>query len=528
MADYYPLLAKAVAGLPQSTADSRRVIYERARRALLGQLRSISPPVPDVDIDRESQALDDAIAQIERELAPAEPAPIEIPAAPEPVLASEPSPPPPVAPPPPLNEVTPPEPAKITVESEPIAAEPSVSDTESPVVSAPPFVAPEPPHPAKERPAAPRAPDFSAERSTSIPRPAIRPIPPIPPRPPMPSLKGRIPAPIKPFEAPRLEPETARLPELKIDSPQANDSATSIDSFPPLEITDEPPTRIEQIRPSAPQPPAARNNKMRYGILALVLVVIVAGIAALAVKLKDRPEEILRSKPQQTTAEQPESPNKIVERIGAGQAPTAPVRPAQNAGSNSTRPSDAAPAGSIPVAQRAAMLVDAPEEPQKFKTFVGSSVWKLESVNRGQGQPLTQAVRAEADLGDSRMKVTILLQLNTDDNLPASHTMTIRFAPAPDSPFPQVDEIDMPQMRNEVSPSVDSLFGVVAKITQGMFLIGFSREPTLLTRNLEMLKMRGWLDIPMRLADGRIAKITIEKGPAGDRIVNDAFTAWGQ
>ena len=158
MADYYPLLAKAVAGLPQSTADSRRVIYERARRALLGQLRSISPPVPDVDIDRESQALDDAIAQIERELAPAEPAPIEIPAAPEPVLASEPSPPPPVAPPPPLNEVTPPEPAKITVESEPIAAEPSVSDTESPVVSAPPFVAPEPPHPAKERPAAPRAP----------------------------------------------------------------------------------------------------------------------------------------------------------------------------------------------------------------------------------------------------------------------------------------------------------------------------------------------------------------------------------
>ncbi|MDQ6702925.1 MAG: histidine kinase, partial [Pseudomonadota bacterium] len=41
MADYYPLLAKAVAGLPDSTAEARHAIYERARGALFGQLRNL-------------------------------------------------------------------------------------------------------------------------------------------------------------------------------------------------------------------------------------------------------------------------------------------------------------------------------------------------------------------------------------------------------------------------------------------------------------------------------------------------------
>ena len=65
MADYYPLLAKAVAGLPESTAESRRAIYERARKALLGQLRKIDPPIAEADIAREDSALDERHGQVE-------------------------------------------------------------------------------------------------------------------------------------------------------------------------------------------------------------------------------------------------------------------------------------------------------------------------------------------------------------------------------------------------------------------------------------------------------------------------------
>ena len=69
MADYYPLLAKAVAGLPDSTAEARHAIYERARGALFGQLRNLDPPVPEEAIEREAQALEVAVARLETEIA---------------------------------------------------------------------------------------------------------------------------------------------------------------------------------------------------------------------------------------------------------------------------------------------------------------------------------------------------------------------------------------------------------------------------------------------------------------------------
>ena len=41
MADYYPLIARAIAGLdPSAPGESRRALYERARAALIAQLRN--------------------------------------------------------------------------------------------------------------------------------------------------------------------------------------------------------------------------------------------------------------------------------------------------------------------------------------------------------------------------------------------------------------------------------------------------------------------------------------------------------
>ncbi len=66
MADYHSLLMRAVANLPNAGAPAtRKAIYGRARKALLEQLRSLRPPLPESDIGREESALDAAIAQIE-------------------------------------------------------------------------------------------------------------------------------------------------------------------------------------------------------------------------------------------------------------------------------------------------------------------------------------------------------------------------------------------------------------------------------------------------------------------------------
>src|SRR3712207_4147430 len=70
MADYYPLIARAVEGLPEQNPDQRHAVYERARTALIAQLRSLNPPLSEAEIQNESRSLDEAIDRVEADYAP--------------------------------------------------------------------------------------------------------------------------------------------------------------------------------------------------------------------------------------------------------------------------------------------------------------------------------------------------------------------------------------------------------------------------------------------------------------------------
>src|SRR3954468_16993387 len=70
MADYYPLIARAIAGLdPSAPGEARRALYERARAALIAQLRSVQPPLSESEITRERLSLEEAVRKVESEAA---------------------------------------------------------------------------------------------------------------------------------------------------------------------------------------------------------------------------------------------------------------------------------------------------------------------------------------------------------------------------------------------------------------------------------------------------------------------------
>src|SRR5712671_5390735 len=70
MADYYPLIARAISGLdPSAPGESRRALYERARAALIAQLRGVQPPLSESEITRERLALEEAVRKVESEAA---------------------------------------------------------------------------------------------------------------------------------------------------------------------------------------------------------------------------------------------------------------------------------------------------------------------------------------------------------------------------------------------------------------------------------------------------------------------------
>ena len=76
MPDYYPLIARAVGSLNPNTPEQRRVLYDRARKTLVDQLRINDPTLAQTNVKAESAALEAAIQRVERDFVrPAAPPP---------------------------------------------------------------------------------------------------------------------------------------------------------------------------------------------------------------------------------------------------------------------------------------------------------------------------------------------------------------------------------------------------------------------------------------------------------------------
>lgn len=67
-----------------------------------------------------------------------------------------------------------------------------------------------------------------------------------------------------------------------------------------------------------------------------------------------------------------------------------------------------------------------------------------------------------------------------------------------------------------------------ARVTPRMFMVALSANEVDAKRNVLLLKGKQWFDIPIVYEGGNRALLSIEKGPDGDRVFNDAFANWGQ
>ena len=67
--NYYQLIARTVKGLDKSSAQARNTVYQRARKALVAQLRFNQPALSNADIAKERLVLEEAIRKVEAEAA---------------------------------------------------------------------------------------------------------------------------------------------------------------------------------------------------------------------------------------------------------------------------------------------------------------------------------------------------------------------------------------------------------------------------------------------------------------------------
>jgi len=551
MTDYYPLIGKAVAGLEKNTGEARRVLYERARTALVGQLRNMNPPLTESEITRERLALEEAIRKVEAEAArrlrmePPRPDTLSgiRPGEAQQELARRAAAPPP-PPPSPRREAAPPPPPP-PPPSPPSLPLPSQRDDDvfrtleddegEPL---PPERAPEPPPPpprGRNRVFGDRPPltdeglrgfrdvvaevDALGEKAAQATKSARQ-------------AYAAVPADIPELDRvePRLEPSPPMRQPREVPAPPPAPP-------PPPPRPMEPPGRLAD-RPPPGRVPAPRHvsvlgegeegiepARSRKGLVAVLLTLfIILGIGLTAYVMRDRIAALTGAQrwlaPQAQRDAAPSRP-KITDRIGPNGQPSTPPAPSQQ---QQTTPSQQ----QLPaVAQRVVLYEEDPADPNG-KRYVGSAVWRTETVNPGSGLAPELAVRCDIEIPERRLSMSVSMRRNTDQTLPASHTVEIMFNLPADFPFGGISNVPGLLMKQAEQTRGAPLSGLAVKVTSGFFLLGLSAVETEKTRNLELLKERSWFDVPIVYNNGRRAIIAVEKGTPGERAFKEAFAAWGQ
>ena len=507
MTDYHPLIARAVEGLDRSTGEARRALYERARTALVTQLRGVDPPLSESEITKERLALEDAIRKVEADAA-----------------------------------------RKARAEQR----------------------APAAPLPRRDRPAA----DGGRVETRRPEPPAAKPVPSTPAEPATPRGTAQ------PSARERLLNARAQTPSIKRDgikgfrdvvsevhdlggaSAKAAQSARDIRDFytpPPYPAADDE-DESHALNDYATEGDAddlsaephggwqARNRQPSFGhedeealhgakqpeeeehvpprparnyrglIKIAVAVIIVIGVLATLSWQWPRIAGVFHSV-SQIGARQPAAPS----REAASQPKFSGRVPQEGA---SQAPAGQAANQAVPaVAQRVVLYEEDSNDPQG-KRYVGSVIWRTETVSPGPGLAPELAVRADVEIPERHITMTWSLRRNTDPALPASHTIEILFNLPADFPGGGIANVPGILMKQSEQARGTPLAGLAVKVTNGFFLIGLSAVEADQQRNIQLLKERSWFDIPIVYTNGGRAILALEKGTPGERAFADAFAAW--
>jgi hypothetical protein len=555
MADYYPLIAKAVSGLDKSTGEARRALYDRARTALLAQLRGVEPALSEPDITRERLALEEAIRKVEAE-------------------------------------------AARRSRGEPLATRSQSRHEQDPRTEAPSDQQEDLPNPLPRydlrasRPTLGASTDDDGDRSdgeetrqavtlsAAAARPEARQ---------MDEPRGRTPrVPSSSGEASRAEGTqwTRGAPSLseqglkafrdETGEAEALESATAPPSYPHEAVVRSYQTTKseERFEPRSSSRPEARGEPRIEQGSEQPLRRSSREIVRPPTSIKRHDDAQARSFPRVIRAEQaqerlpehplgqtwndaPRSTNRMVAVVvlallvltiagagywwsddiltlirGTSNPPQSADQAAPTEGSTSGKIAERAPSTPNPsegalLAQKVVLYEEDQANPNGTQ-FIGTAVWRTERVAPGPGQQPDVVVRAEIEIPEQKVQVRMSLRRNDDKQLPASHTVEIVFTLPPDFLHGGIQNIPGILMKQGETTRGVPLNGVAVKVTTNFFLIGLSSVDADMQRNVQLLKERSWFDIPVVYADGKRAIIAVEKGIPGERAFTEAFATWGQ
>lgn len=497
MAEYYAVLKKAVGGLESGSADARRAVYDKARNALISQLKAIDPPLAASEISRQRLELEEAIRRVERETASEGRAPLrprQESAGAAPNIAPEPQAPPPA---PERGDLTPQDLFRQAIEK---------AETRSTGSS----------RPAERAPV--RGVSRIDERAEEVDLRATR------ERDERAEQQG---------EDHKRDPIVGREADIVVPRPPLA-SESNLSPEPSFDQRDNP-IRGSRSTPSdsaeigdVVAAPAARRSRLPTILLGVLIVGMIGGLGALGWSQRTVISDLLANF-DTGGAEDSVQP----ETVSVAPDDAAPKSGDRVSGETEVEP-DAiaeaitdAPDGSSDtlVAQRAVLF----EEPLDAAA-AAAGVVEIDAVvtwRYVEGGPNGPEIEASLEVPDRGMNVRIVIRRNGDPGLPASHLVETNTETPADFPGKTISNVPRLIMKLSQDERGQPLVGAAAKVADGFFWIALSSAKVDVDRNMTYLRDRSWIDLPLVYETGQRAILTFEKGAAGERIFERALSAWG-
>jgi hypothetical protein len=280
--------------------------------------------------------------------------------------------------------------------------------------------------------------------------------------------------------------------------------------------------QISEEEFEAPAPRRSYRDLIRVGA-ALVLLLGVCGVLAwqwpkMAAFYHNLRSPAATEVTSDNTTASTESHSKFTDRIEPG---------GQNQQSATLTPSTPNAAPAAAVAQHVVLYEEDPPNPEP-KRYVGSAIWRTEMISPGEGRPPELAIRADVEIPERGIAMTMLLRRNTDKDLSASHTVEITFRLSKEFPEGGIYSVPGFMMKQGEGERGIPIAGSSVKVTDGYFLIGLSSIEAAKDRNIQLLRDREWFDIMLVYNNKRRAILALEKGAAGDAVFQQAFAAWAK
>jgi hypothetical protein len=228
--------------------------------------------------------------------------------------------------------------------------------------------------------------------------------------------------------------------------------------------------------------------------------------------------------PSPATAAAPSTP--------AASAPAAPVAPAISAPTQAATPGTPAPTPA-PAADQAAQI-GSPEKMFLYEerlgqaspaAIVGAVTWSVVEEKGDDGRP-SPSVQGSITVPERGLTAMVTFKRNSDPSLPASHVVEIVFSVPPNFEGGSIDSVQRIAMKATEQDRGDPLIAVPAKITDDFHMVALNDFPDARKTNLDLLKNRGWIDIPVTYRNGRRALLTMAKGESGTDAFNKAIQEW--